>query len=86
MRRAWDARAWAEGRPDKVTPRPGEDLTARWVTELVAVGYRDRNCPVDLVPVPVGGMRITVEKTNEKSRSCHSGWTNDQTKPRKEPA
>jgi exodeoxyribonuclease V alpha subunit len=29
LRRAWDARAWAEGRPDKVIPRPGEDLTAR---------------------------------------------------------
>ena len=23
LRRAWDARAWAEGRPDKVTPQPG---------------------------------------------------------------
>src|SRR4051812_17484728 len=23
LRRTWDARAWAEGRPDKVTPRPG---------------------------------------------------------------
>ncbi len=28
LRRAWDARAWAEGRPDKVTPQPGADLTA----------------------------------------------------------
>jgi conjugative relaxase-like TrwC/TraI family protein len=55
-RRAWDARAWAEGRPDKVTPRPGEDLTARWVAELAALGYRDRNRPVDLVPVPAGGL------------------------------
>src|SRR4051795_6666980 len=31
LRRAWDARAWAQGRPDKVTPRPGKDLTARWL-------------------------------------------------------
>src|SRR3954452_21295139 len=23
LRRSWDARAWADGRPDKVAPRPG---------------------------------------------------------------
>src|SRR3954467_6237519 len=34
LRRAWDARAWADGRPDKVTPRSGADLIARWRTEL----------------------------------------------------
>jgi exodeoxyribonuclease V alpha subunit len=54
LRRAWDARAWAEGRPDKVTPQPGADLTARWVGELAALGYRDRDQPVDLAPTPVG--------------------------------
>jgi thymidine kinase len=54
LRRAWDARAWADGRPDKVTPQPGADLTARWVGELAALGYRDRDQPVDLVPTPVG--------------------------------
>ncbi|WP_091547950.1 MobF family relaxase [Modestobacter sp. DSM 44400] len=54
LRRAWDTRAWAEGRPGKVTPAPGEDLTARWQGELAALGYRDRNTPVDLTPTPVG--------------------------------
>jgi exodeoxyribonuclease V alpha subunit len=54
LRRAWDARAWAEGRPDKVTPQPGADLTARWVGELVALGYRERDHPVDLAPTAVG--------------------------------
>jgi exodeoxyribonuclease V alpha subunit len=29
LRRAWDARAWADDRPDKVLPQPGADLTAR---------------------------------------------------------
>src|SRR3954452_14653719 len=43
LRRAWDARAWTEGRPDKVTPQLGADLTARWVGELAALGYRDRD-------------------------------------------
>src|SRR5687767_6228601 len=54
LRRAWDARAWAEGRPDKVIPQPGEDLTARWVAELVALGYCDPGQPLDLTPTPVG--------------------------------
>ena len=26
LRRAWDARAWADARPDKVVPRPGADV------------------------------------------------------------
>jgi exodeoxyribonuclease V alpha subunit len=54
LRRAWDARAWADGRPDKVTPQPGEDLTARWLAELAAFGYRHRDAPVGLTPTPVG--------------------------------
>ncbi|SFT79081.1 conjugative relaxase domain-containing protein, TrwC/TraI family [Geodermatophilus amargosae] len=50
LRRAWDRRAWAEGRPDKVTPQPGADLTARWVGELAALGYRDHDRRVELSP------------------------------------
>jgi exodeoxyribonuclease V alpha subunit len=56
LRRVWDARAWAEGRPDKVTPQPGEDLTARWVGELAALGYRDRDRLVDLAPALVAAI------------------------------
>ncbi len=56
LRRAWDARAWAEGRPDKVTPRPGVEVTARWRAELAALGYRDPSRPVTLTPSPIGGM------------------------------
>src|SRR5919112_1357381 len=56
LRRALDARAWAEGRPDKVTPQPGADLTARWVGELAALGYRDRDQPVDLSPALVAAI------------------------------
>ncbi|MCZ2807553.1 relaxase domain-containing protein [Modestobacter sp. VKM Ac-2983] len=54
LRRAWDARAWADGRPDKVTPRSGADLTVRWRGELAALGYRDPDRPVQLRPTPVG--------------------------------
>jgi hypothetical protein len=41
LRRSWDARAWAQDRPDKVVPKDGADLARRWVQELVGLGYRD---------------------------------------------
>jgi exodeoxyribonuclease V alpha subunit len=40
MRRAWDGRAWADARPDKVIPADGTQLAARWVEELTELGYR----------------------------------------------
>src|SRR3954470_21963641 len=33
LRQAWDRRAWAEDRPDKVIPRPGTNVSERWLTE-----------------------------------------------------
>jgi hypothetical protein len=56
LRRSWDARAWADGRPDKVAPLPGTDVEARWLAELTALRYRDRDQPVALETVPVGGL------------------------------
>ncbi|MGH3472059.1 MAG: AAA family ATPase [Nocardioidaceae bacterium] len=41
LRRAWDCRAWAEARPDKVVPKNGAELVERWNDELRALGYRD---------------------------------------------
>jgi len=38
LRRAWDARAWAERRPDKVTYRPGQSLADRWRVQLHGLG------------------------------------------------
>ncbi len=38
--RAWDRRAWAEARPDKVVPTDGGELTHHWVDELHHLGYR----------------------------------------------
>src|SRR4051794_39034875 len=76
LRRAWDARAWAEGRPDKVLPQPGEDLTARWVAELVALGYRDPGRPVDLTPTPVGSIDRddTVGRVLTRLAAGRSAW------------
>jgi len=54
LRRSWDSRAWAENRPDKITPRPGADLHRRWLDELARLGYRTRDTPVPLAPPSVG--------------------------------
>ncbi|WP_092195107.1 MobF family relaxase [Blastococcus tunisiensis] len=76
LRRAWDARAWAAGRPDKVLPQPGEDLTAGWLTELVALGYLDRNVAVGLTPTPVGGLdrEQAVERVLARLGAARSAW------------
>ena len=51
---AWDARAWAENRPDKVIPRSGDELRQRWLAELAGLGYRDRDKPIQLA-LPMAG-------------------------------
>ena len=48
LRRGWDVRAWAEDRPDKLVPQDGAQLRHRWLDELAALGYRDRDRPVQL--------------------------------------
>ena len=40
LRMAWDRRAWAEARPDKVVPRDGVELGRRWIEELRGLGFR----------------------------------------------
>src|SRR3954463_7327078 len=76
LRRSWDSRGWAAGRPDKVRPQPGEDLTARWLAELVALGYRDRDVPTDLTPTPVGGLdrEQAVERVLARLGAARSAW------------
>ncbi|CCH90569.1 Conjugative relaxase TrwC [Modestobacter italicus] len=56
LRRAWDARAWVDGRPDKVTAQPGVRLEERWRADLSALGYRDPGRPVALAPTPIGAL------------------------------
>lgn len=41
LKQAWDRRAWADARPDKVVPTSGEELRQRWVEELHELGYGD---------------------------------------------
>jgi hypothetical protein len=66
LRRSWDARAWAQARPDKVIPTYGAQLAQRWVEELYGLGYRDpqrkRNVQVSAVrgmSRPVGRVLFT---------------------------
>jgi exodeoxyribonuclease V alpha subunit len=47
LRRAWDRRAWADARPDKVVPANGADLVTRWNEELRELGFR--------APIPAAG-------------------------------
>lgn len=54
LSKAWDRRAWAEARPDKIVPTDGADLVARWNAELRAVGYRDSAHPAALEAIQAG--------------------------------
>jgi conjugative relaxase-like TrwC/TraI family protein len=54
LREAWDRRAWADARPDKVVPTDGADLVARWNSELRALGYHDPFAPAVLEATQVG--------------------------------
>lgn len=50
LRQAWDRRAWADARPDKVVPTNGEELRHRWMEELHELGYV---APARGAPLPV---------------------------------
>jgi exodeoxyribonuclease V alpha subunit len=54
LRETWDRRAWAEARPDKIVPRDGAELIARWIEELHDVGCRDPDRPAPLDATRVG--------------------------------
>ena len=60
LRRSWDARAWAQDRPDKVVPKDGAELARAWVQELAGLGYHDpgpaRIPAATGQPVRVGGL------------------------------
>jgi exodeoxyribonuclease V alpha subunit len=74
--RAWDAWAWAEDRPDKITPEPGADMHGRCLAELAALGYRDRDRPVQLVPPLVGQVDRDAAAAEVVSRlgAARSAW------------
>jgi hypothetical protein len=76
LRRVWDARAWADGRPDKVTPQPGAKLEERWRAEFDALGYRPPGSPVGLHPTPIGALdrEAVVERVLARLAAGRSAW------------
>ncbi len=54
LRRAWDRRAWAQARPDKVVPTDGAELRQRWVDELYQLGFTPPTLGVEHRAVPIG--------------------------------
>jgi len=64
LRRAWDARAWADGRPDKITPERGARVRRRWLDELSRLGYGDPDTLFD-IPAASPGTRVgEVDRTH----------------------
>ncbi|RBY84142.1 MobF family relaxase [Blastococcus sp. TF02A-30] len=76
LRRAWDVRAWADGRPDKVTPRPGANVEERWRGQLSGLGYRGPAGPVDGAPTPVGALdrEELVQRALARLAAGRSAW------------
>jgi hypothetical protein len=76
LRRAWDRRAWADARPDKVVPRDGAEMTSRWVAELHALGYRDQHRPVPVNASLVAHLDRSqaVEEVLARLAARRSGW------------
>jgi thymidine kinase len=76
LRRAWDARAWADGRPDKVVAQPGANLDQRWRGQLSGLGYRGPAGPVDLTPNPVGALdrEELVQRALARLAAGRSAW------------
>ncbi|MFJ9391309.1 MobF family relaxase [Nocardioides sp. NPDC101246] len=56
LRRAWDTRAWADARPDKVAPLGGAALARAWLEELYALGHRPPKRQVRLSATAIGGL------------------------------
>jgi len=54
--RAWDRRAWAQARPDKVIPTEGGELTDRWVEELHRLGFHAPTRPAHPNAVKTGSL------------------------------
>lgn len=76
LRRAWDRRAWAEARPDKVVPRDGTDLATRWVEELHDLGFTTPSEPATLLPTTIGRLNrdAVTEVVTSRLGARRSSW------------
>jgi len=76
LRQAWDRRAWAQARPDKVVPTDGAAMVAAWNDELRALGYADPTGPASLVSLQAGALDRdrAVEVVLSRLGSKRSAW------------
>ena len=73
---AWDRRAWAQARPDKVTPTEGGVLSDRWVGELYRLGFRDPARPTREHAAKTGALdrQAAVETVLARLGAKRSAW------------
>jgi len=76
LRRAWDARAWAEHRPGKAHLEPAQVAHQRWVDELAGVGYQPPARRAELVALPVGrvGRDQAAAEVLARLTAARSAW------------
>jgi exodeoxyribonuclease V alpha subunit len=76
LRRAWDRRAWADARPDKVVPTSGAELVDRWNEELHDLGFRAPDEPVAIRATAIGRLRrdVAVELILTRLGAKRSAW------------
>ncbi len=76
LQRAWDRRAWADARPDKVVPTSGEELRERWIEELHELGYQPPAPNAPLCSLRAGAVDRdgVVELTLARLGSRRSAW------------
>lgn len=79
LRRSWDARAWADARPDKqkdaVLPGP-VDARGAWIEELSGLGFTPPEGPVPIAVVPVGQLDRdqTAARVVARLTAARSAW------------
>lgn len=76
LRQAWDRRAWADARPDKVVPASGEELRQRWVEELDELGYQPPRVAVSTPPLRPGTLDrdALADLALARLGARHSSW------------
>lgn len=71
LRQAWDTRAWAQARPDKVVPGDGTELRQRWLEELTYLGFQP---PTPPHPTPQQVRPVSRAVCPRRLSSVGPGW------------
>jgi hypothetical protein len=76
IRQAWDRRAWADARPDKIVPVSGADLRNHWIDELVELGFRLPTRRASASSTPIGSLDrdALAKRAIDRLGARHSAW------------